>query len=85
VAAGDLADVADSGRARPDHLQAVVEGTIEAAAETSVIGWWQTSPLDGYQWERGFELRPGLIDRQRNETAAAAALRRLFTGGGPAV
>jgi beta-glucosidase/6-phospho-beta-glucosidase/beta-galactosidase len=77
VAAGDLADVADDGRARPDHVQAMLEGTIDAVAETTVIGWWQTSPIDGYQWERGFSLRPGLIDRGRNETGAAATFRKV--------
>jgi beta-glucosidase len=81
VAAGDLADVTDDGRARPDHVQAVLEGTIEAAGETTVAGWWQTSPIDGYQWERGFTLHPGLIDRQRNETDAAATFRELLSGG----
>lgn len=75
VAAGNLADVADDGRARPDHQQAVLDLTSEAAAETRVVGWWQSSPIDGYQWEHGDTIRPGLIDGSRVEGAAAETVR----------
>lgn len=75
VAAGNLADVSDDGRARPDHQQAVLDLTAEAAAETSVVGWWQSSPIDGYQWEHGDRIRPGLIDGSRVEGAAAETVR----------
>jgi beta-glucosidase/6-phospho-beta-glucosidase/beta-galactosidase len=75
VAAGSLADVADDGRARPDHLRAVLDLTAEAAADTSVVGWWQSSPIDGYHWERGCSINPGLIGRDRTECEGAKTLR----------
>ncbi|MGF1596258.1 MAG: family 1 glycosylhydrolase [Acidimicrobiales bacterium] len=70
VAAGSLADVTDDGRARPDHLRAM----LDVAADAGIVGWWQTSPIDGYHWERGFGLRPGIIGGDGTETAAAATL-----------
>ena len=76
VAAGDLADVADDGRTRPDHVRAVLDLVDEAAAGGSVVGWWQSSPIDGYHWEYGHRLRPGLIDAQRTEQLSAAELTR---------
>lgn len=79
IAAGNLADVADDGRARPDHQQAVLGLTAEAAGETSVVGWWQSSPIDGYHWENGSRSRPGLIDITRREGAAAETVR-TFSG-----
>jgi beta-glucosidase len=75
IAAGSLADVTDDGRARPDHMAAVLGLVDEAAATTGVAGWWQTSPIDGWHWRRGATLHPGLIDRQRRESAAAATFR----------
>jgi beta-glucosidase len=77
IGAGSLADVSDDGRARPDHIQAVLTLIDEAARTTSVAGWWQTSPIDGYHWQRGFTVQPGLIDRNRRESAAAEAFRRF--------
>lgn len=78
VAAGDLADVTDDGRgqgpspsARADHQQLVM-GLVD---EHDLAGWWQTSPIDGYHFERGFGLRPGLITAERTETAAAQKYR----------
>ncbi len=73
VGAGDLSAVDDDGRARPDHVQAVLDLTAEAAVETSVTGWWQTSPIDGYHWLGGAAARPGLIAADRQETDAARA------------
>lgn len=75
VAAGSLADVADDGRARPDHLSAVLDLVDEASRSTTVAGWWQTSPIDGYHWQRGFGVQPGLITAERRETPAAATFR----------
>ena len=76
VGAGDLAAVADDGRARPDHVQAVLGLTADAAVETSVVGWWQTSPIDGYHWLGGTTERPGLITADRSETDAARSFAR---------
>lgn len=81
VAAGNLADVADDGRARPDHQQALCELAAEAAASTSVVGWWQSSPIDGYQWRHGGRVQPGVIDRERRETPAAEKLRAATLPG----
>lgn len=79
VAAGSLADVTDDGRARPDHVQAALGLTAEAVADTAnVVGWWQSSPIDGYHWERGSSIQPGLFRADRAETAAA----RTFADAG---
>jgi beta-glucosidase len=75
VAAGSLADVTDDGRARPDHVQAVLDLTAEAASSTGVVGWWQSSPIDGWHWERGSSIDPGLIGRDRTESVAANTFR----------
>ena len=75
VAAGSLADVTDDGRARPDHLRAVLDGVTDVAAETDIAGWWQASPIDGYHWQHGHRLRPGLLDADRAERLAAATFR----------
>jgi len=80
VAAGNLADVADDGRARPDHVQAVLDLTAEAANEASVVGWWQSSPIDGYHWGRGSSIRPGLINAERQDSPAAETFRRFTFG-----
>ena len=77
VAAGNLADVTDDGRARPDHQLAVLELTAEAAGDGNVVGWWQSSPIDGYHWAWAGSLQPGLIDQQRRETASAQTFREF--------
>ncbi|MEM9564821.1 MAG: family 1 glycosylhydrolase [Actinomycetota bacterium] len=71
VAAGDLGDVTDDGRARPDHLRLL----LDLVEEHDVAGWWQTSPIDGYHFEHGFGLQPGLIRADRSETEAARTYR----------
>lgn len=68
VAAGDLAGRPVDGSARHDHLAALVEGSRELGAN----GWWQTSPIDGWHWQHGFDARPGLLDRDRNLRTAPA-------------
>ncbi len=75
VAAGSLAGVVDDGRTRPDHVQQALDATAEAIEETSVVGWWQSSPIDGYHGDQAGTLRPGLIAHDRTETAAAATFR----------
>ncbi|MEL6981568.1 MAG: family 1 glycosylhydrolase [Actinomycetota bacterium] len=71
VAAGDLADVIDDGRTRPDHQQAM----LDLIGDHGLAGWWQTSPIDGYHFTNGFGLHPGLISVDRTETAAAETYR----------
>ena len=70
VVAGDLADVAIDGENRPDHLRAMLEMASELAA-----GWWQTSPIDGWHWQRGRSVTPGVFDAERSERPEAQALR----------
>ncbi len=77
VAAGSLADVTDDGKARPDHLRTMLDLVAEVTGDgADAGGWWQSSPIDGYHWEHGHGLAPGVIDRHRQETAAAVELRR---------
>lgn len=71
IAAGNLGDIADDGRARPDHQQLLME----MVEDQTLQGWWQSSPIDGYQFEHGFGLKPGLISSDRVETAAAEKYR----------
>ena len=71
IAAGNLADVADDGRARPDHQQVMMA----LVDDHSLAGWWQSSPIDGYQFGHGFDVQPGLITVERTETAAAQKYR----------
>ncbi len=72
VAAANLGDVTDDGRARPDHQQ-----TLMAMVEDQgLAGWWQSSPIDGYHFEHGFNLRPGLLSTDRRETPAADKYRQ---------
>ena len=75
VAAGNLAGVADDGRIRPDHVQQMLDATQEAVEETSVIGWWQSSPIDAYPAAPKGMPQPGLIDYDRTETSAATTFR----------
>ena len=71
VATANLVDVADDGNARPDHQQAMME----LVDDHSLTGWWQSSPIDGYHFEHGFNARPGLISADRTETPAAEKYR----------
>lgn len=71
IAAGNLADVTDDGRARPDHQQAMMA----LVDDHSLAGWWQSSPIDGYQFGHGFSVKPGLITAERTETDAAQKYR----------
>lgn len=75
VAAGSLADVADDGKARPDHLRQLLDIVDELGPGSGLDGWWQSSPIDGYHWRHGNGLSPGIIDRQRQATASVAELR----------
>ncbi len=78
IAAGDLADVAEDGSRRPDYQQAILEVAVDAGAS----GWWQSSPIDGYHYEYGFDLHPGLISYDRAERKEAEKFRRAANSGG---
>lgn len=69
VAAGDLAGLPSDESAQFDHLRAMTTG----AADAGVDGWWQSSPIDGWHWQHGFDATPGLVNRDRSVRAAAAA------------
>jgi len=79
VAAADLADVADDGRpgapstARSDHEQFL----LALVDDQDLAGFWQSSPIDGYHFEHGFALHPGLLTADRSETAAAAKFQEV--------
>lgn len=70
IAAGDLSGLPADGAEAFDHLEAMVEG----AKERGVDGWWQTSPIDGWHWQHGFERSPGVFDRDRDRRSAADVL-----------
>lgn len=81
IAAGDLSGITTEGGAAFDHLEAMIEG----ARERGAVGWWQTSPIDGWHWQHGFQSTPGVFDRDRNRRRAADALTGAGadTGTGP--
>ncbi|MFT7602073.1 MAG: beta-glucosidase [Acidimicrobiales bacterium] len=66
--AADVAPVDDDGEAQSDHLQGLRAEAVDAGATR----WWQTSPIDGWAWERGFDGRGGILDADRKPKAAAA-------------
>jgi beta-glucosidase len=70
IAAGDLSGVPVEGAAAVEHLETMIEGV----REREVDGWWQTSPIDGWHWQHGFQRTPGVIDRERNRRTAADVL-----------
>ena len=73
LAAADLVPVDDDGDAQPEHLRTMHAGALERGA----AGWWQSSPIDGWHWERGFDGRGGIIDASRTERSVAAVFQSL--------
>ncbi len=72
VAAADLAPIDDDESKRVDYLTSL----IDTASDIGAAGWWQTSPIDGWQWDSGFDTKPGVIRSDRTATDAAALLAR---------
>ncbi|MEZ5342712.1 MAG: family 1 glycosylhydrolase [Acidimicrobiales bacterium] len=72
VAAGDLAVAGDDQSGRHDYLEALMA----AAENVGAAGWWQTSPIDGWHWDAGFDATPGVISSERTTARAADLLRR---------
>lgn len=68
----DQAKVAGDGQARSEHLAALVGAASEAGA-----GWWQSSPIDGWHWEQGFDSEPGVISSKRDFKPESDVLSRL--------
>ncbi len=67
LAAADLTPVDDDSDAQAQHLRTLHEGVLDRNGD----GWWQSSPIDGWHWERGFDGRGGLIDAARSERDVA--------------
>lgn len=73
VAAADVGPVPDDGTSQLDHLSGLIEGTSELGASA----WWQASPIDGWQWERGYDTPAGIIDADRTPRMVADGLAGL--------
>jgi beta-glucosidase len=67
----DLAPYGGGTEGGADYLAELIRG----AAEVGVDGWFQSSPIDGWHWEGGEQLTPGIIDRSRRPKPAAAAFQ----------
>lgn len=67
----DLASVADDGQARSEHLGSLLDAATEAGAD-----WWQSSPIDAWHWEQGFDSKPGIIGSDRTPKDEASVLGR---------
>lgn len=52
---------------RSDGLTAAME----LAANAGAAAWWQASPIDGWHWEHGDAIHPGLVDNNRDPKPAA--------------
>lgn len=80
VIAGDLSllgssEFGASEDQRADGLNQLV-GVVAGAStgHKADAGWWQMSPIDGWHWEHGFGVNPGLADRKRNLRPSAEVL-----------
>ncbi len=69
VFCSDLAEVADDGQARTEHLASLLDAAADVGA-----GWWQASPIDGWHWEEGFDIKPGVIGSDRTPKDEASVL-----------
>jgi beta-glucosidase len=77
VVVTDVADAVADGRNQADHLAAVVDEVLAARHDgLSVTRWWQSSPVDGYGWERGL-VAGGVLDPEGRPKVAAEGLARL--------
>ncbi len=84
IAAGNLGDVVDDGTdssAAADHQQLLMTTMVDMTKSSipdqtnGLAGWWQSSPIDGYHYEHGFQLRPGLIRSNRTVAPAGEKFR----------
>ncbi len=71
-AVADLGPAPSSDDAQADYLNELTA----TASDVGIDAWFQSSPIDGWHWEAGEHLSPGIIDRPRSPKPAAAA----FTG-----
>lgn len=70
VVAGSVDQVPDDGRARLD----LADDMVAVAADVGAEAFWLTSPIDGWHWEHGDQVSPGVIDRSGATRLAADAL-----------
>ncbi len=61
TAVADLAPAPTSAQGQADYLDEL----ITTATSIGIDGWLQSSPIDGWHWEAGEHLDPGIIDRDR--------------------
>lgn len=71
LAVADLAPCPDPATAGGLHY---LDELMAGAEEVGTAGWFQSSPIDGFHWEAGDRLNPGIIGRDRVPKPAAAAL-----------
>ncbi len=69
IVSADLGAVAasDDEVERSDGLTAAME----LASARGAAAWWQSSPIDGWHWEHGDTIRPGIVDKNRDVKPAA--------------
>lgn len=73
----DAADAPADGRQQADHLAALVDEALAARHDgLPITRWWQSSPVDGYRWERGW-VPGGVLDGEGRPKVAAEGLARL--------
>lgn len=74
MGAGDAGAFDGAGGDRAERLT----GVINDVRATGSDGWWQTSPIDGWHWQHGFTLEPGLFDADRTARDEALAFMEAF-------
>lgn len=70
LAAGSLLAPNSHDRMGAAHVDDTFAFITELTRSTPLVGWWQTSPIDGYHWENG-HATPGVFTAQRQATEAA--------------
>jgi beta-glucosidase len=66
----------DDDNLRTEILGGLVDVTLEARADgVDVRGLFVWSPIDGWEWDRGFGAHFGIADRDRNLRPSASVLR----------
>ncbi len=75
IIAGDLAlfSSTEFGATEPDRADGLAE-MLELTQSVGATGWWQASPIDGWHWEHGFGIDPGLANQNRELRPAAEVL-----------
>lgn len=70
----------DDDALRAETLNGLIDVTMEARADgVDVRGMFLWSPIDAWEWERGFGVHFGIVDRDRNLRPSATVLRDRVT------